>query len=106
LPDAVHDVAPVTDHARTLEPPDATEPGVEVKVIAGEPETMRVALHCAVVPPLLPPHDQVYVLVFVVTDEAVPTPQRFIVGAVENVPPLLVPHTPLTGAEETVTVTL
>jgi hypothetical protein len=97
LPDAVHDVAPVTDHARTLEPPDATEPGVEVKVIAGEPETMRVALHCAVVPPLLPPHDQVYVLVFVLTLDAVPVEQRFEEGGTEKEAPFEDPHDPLTG---------
>jgi hypothetical protein len=58
---------------------------------------VRVALHCAVVPPLLPPHDQVYVLVFVLTLDAVPVEQRFEEGGTEKEAPFEDPHDPLTG---------
>ena len=58
---------------------------------------MRVALHWAVVPPFVPGQLQVYVEGFVVTDEGVPTEQRFEVGAVEKVVPLAEPQEPLVG---------
>jgi hypothetical protein len=53
-----------------------------------------VAEHNAVVPPFNPPQVQVYVPVFVVTDDAVPSVQRFVVGGTEKVAPLLVPQEP------------
>ncbi len=34
---------------------------------------------------------------FVVTNEAVPLEQRFVVGALEKVPPVFEPHTPFIG---------
>ncbi len=53
---------------------------------------MRVAEHCAVVPPFVPAQLHVYVLVFVVTLDAVPIEQRFEVGADEKLPPFAEPH--------------
>jgi hypothetical protein len=65
-----------------------------VRVYVDDAVVVRVALHDAVVPPLSPVQLHVYVLVFVVTDDGVPTEQRFVVGAEEKVPPLLVPQEP------------
>ena len=55
-----------------------------------------VALQVEVVPPLTPMHVQLHGPVPVTTD-AVPEVQKLAVGAVVKVPPLLVPHAPLTG---------
>jgi hypothetical protein len=67
---------------------------------------VRSALHCAVVPPFDPAHDQVYVEVFVVTPDAVPVVQRFEVGAVLKVWPCAVPHVPFRGVAVSATYTV
>jgi hypothetical protein len=53
-----------------------------------------VAEHDAVVPPLVPAHVQVKLVVPVVTTDAAPVEQRLVVGAVARVWLLEVPHTP------------
>jgi hypothetical protein len=54
------------------------------------------ALQEAVVPPFVPWHDQ-YHGPLPVTVDAVPVLQRFVVGMLERVAPLLVPQVPLVG---------
>jgi hypothetical protein len=73
------------------------EVGEAVRESVGAGVVVRFAEHCAVVPPFEPRHDQVYVDVFVVTDDGVPELQRFVVGAVEKVWPFAVPQVPFVG---------
>ena len=59
--------------------------------------TRLFAVQFAFDPPPDPLHDHVYVVAFVVTAVDVPALQRFVAGAVVNVPPFDVPHDPLTA---------
>jgi hypothetical protein len=77
-PDAVQSVAFVEDQVSVDDCPLIRVSADALSDAVGIGGCMYlVALHCAVVPPLLPPHDQVYVLVFVLTLDAVPVVQRF-----------------------------
>lgn len=67
-----------------------------VPPVGGGVVVCRLALQDAVVPPFEPTHDQFHGPE-PVTLEAVPAEQRFVVGAVVRVVPLLVPHTPFTA---------
>ena len=60
------------------------------------PADCLLALHVTVVPPLLPAHFQLQGPV-PVNSIAAPVLQKFAVGAMLNVPLLLVPHVPLAG---------
>ena len=67
-----------------------------------------LALHDAVVPPEIPPHDHVHGQ-FPVTLEGVPILQRFTVGIVLTLPPFAIPQLQLTGDDggaPTLTLTL
>ena len=67
--------------------------------MAVDPDDRRGAEHDAVVPPLLPLQDQFHGPV-PVTDEAKPTEQSPMVGAVLTATPLAGPHWPFIGAGE------
>lgn len=96
---AVHEVLFVEDQVRVADEPVVMEVGEDERVIVGvRGAVVRGAVHCAVVPPFSPPQLQVYVLVFVVTDDAVPALQRLVTGAMETLPPLLGPQRPFVGA--------
>lgn len=66
---------------------------------------LGLALHVAIVPPLLPAHVQ-FQGPLPVTVEAVPVVQRFVVGATVKVLALLLPQVPLIAARAKVAVTL
>lgn len=59
--------------------------------------TRLFAVQFAFDPPPDPLQDHVYVVAFVVTAVDVPALQRFVAGAVVNVPPFDVPHDPFTA---------
>ena len=59
-------------------------------------DAIIAALQLAVVPPFTPIHDHRHLL-SLVTDVAPPASQRFVVGAVANVPFSAEPQSPFTG---------
>jgi hypothetical protein len=68
-----------------------------VSVIVADDVALK-AVQIAVVPPFVPGHAQYQVPLPIIVD-AVPVVQRFVVGAAENVPILLVPQAPLTDVD-------
>jgi hypothetical protein len=71
----------------------------------GAAEFKIVALHIAVVPPLIPAHVQLHGPL-PVKAEVVPAEQRFAVGATVRVLPLLLPQVPFIAARAKVAVTV
>ena len=63
----------------------------------------RGALHCAVVPPLLPAQSQVKVAAALVTPLAVPVLHRLTLGAATTATPWALAQTPLIGMARGVT---
>jgi hypothetical protein len=97
-PLAVQPVLFVDDHVSVVDWPEViADCDAESVTVGRGVVVVLVAEHDAVVPPFNPPQLQVYVPVFVVTDDAVPSVQRFVVGAVETVLPLAVPQEPFVG---------